>query len=309
MTSSSAPYASTAPVLHHYAPSTPGMVSIVLPCYNEEEAIVPVMEAVRAVMDKLDRPYEILVVDDCSTDNTVALAEAHGARIVRHVENQGSGASRRTGTIHARGEIIVMLDADGTYEPRSIPKMLSFFPRYDQVNGARTSEKGTMRLLRTPAKWLIRQLAIYISGHQIPDLNTGLKAYKRDVMLRYLWVLPDGFSCVTSMTLAFLCNGHPVKYIPTPYYKRIGVSKFHPIKDSAKYITTILRVITFFRPLRVFMPVALLLIATGVIKAVVEFILAEHKTLQESDIILICVGFLMGAIGLLAELIVAQRKA
>lgn len=292
-----------------YKPSTPGMVSIVLPCYNEEEAIVPVMQALRAVMDKLGREYEILVVDDCSTDNTVALAEEHGARIVRHVQNQGSGASRRTGTINARGEIIIMLDADGTYEPKSIPKMLSYFPHYDQVNGARTSEKGTIKWLRTPAKWLIRQLAIYISGHQIPDLNTGLKAYKRDVMLRYLWVLPDGFSCVTSMTLAFLCNGHPVKYVPTPYYKRIGVSKFHPIKDSAKYITTILRVMTFFRPLRVYMPLAGAMIGLGVVKAVVDLIYVKPYTMQESDIILVCVGFLMGAMGLLAELIVAQRKA
>jgi hypothetical protein len=185
--------------------------------------------------------------------------------------------------------------------------MLSHFPRYHQVNGARTSEKGTLRLFRVPAKWLIRQLAIYVSGHQIPDLNTGLKAYYRDVMLKYLWVLPDGFSCVTSMTLAFLCNGHPVKYVPTPYYKRVGTSKFHPIKDSAKYIATILRVITFFRPMRVYLPVATILLMAGIGFSIYH--LVATKSLQESDIILLTSGVLVGMMGLLAELIVSQRRA
>ncbi len=291
----------------NYPPSIPGMVSVVLPCYNEAEAIDQVVADVRAVMEATGKSYEILVVDDCSTDGTAEKADALGVRVVRHAVNQGSGASRRTGTIEARGEIIVMLDCDGTYEPRTIPKMLSYFPKYHQVNGARTTEKGTLPLLRVPAKWLIRQLAIYVSGHNIPDLNTGLKAYYRDVMLRYLWVLPDGFSCVTSMTLAFLCNGHPVKYVSTPYYKRVGTSKFHPVKDSAKYIATILRVITFFRPLRVYLPVAGLLLAAGIILSALHLILTG--TLQESDIILITSGVLVGMMGLLAELIVSQRRA
>jgi glycosyltransferase involved in cell wall biosynthesis len=290
-----------------YAPSVPGMVSIVLPCYNESEAIEQVVGDIRKVMDETGRSYEILVVDDCSTDGTAEIAEKLGLRVVRHAVNRGSGASRRTGTIEARGEIIVMLDCDGTYEPRTIPKMLSFFPKYHQVNGARTSEKGTLKLLRVPAKWLIRQLAVYVSGHQIPDLNTGLKAYYRDVMLKYLWVLPDGFSCVTSMTLAFLCNGHPVKYVSTPYYKRVGVSKFHPVKDSAKYIATILRVITFFRPLRVYLPVAALLLLAGLVFSVGHVV--TTGTLQESDIILVTSGVMVGMMGLLAELIVSQRRA
>src|SRR5690606_28327430 len=118
------------------------------------------------------------------------------------------------------------------------------------------SEQGTHKFFRVPAKWFIRKFAIYLSGTPIPDLNTGLKAFKRSVMLRYLWLMPDGFSCVTSMTLAFLTNGHPVKYVSTPYYKRIGVSKFHPLKDTAKYMATVLRMCAYFRPLRVFGPLA-----------------------------------------------------
>ncbi|CAN5247038.1 N/A [soil metagenome] len=292
-----------------YTPSEPGFISIVLPCYNEEKAVAKVVGQVRHVMTGTGRPFEILVIDDASTDRTAEIvARMPDVRIITHAINQGSGASRRTGTINARGEIIVMLDADGTYEARTIPKMLDLFPEYDQVNGARTSEKGTLKFIRMPTKWILRQLAIYISGHHIPDLNTGLKAYKRDVMLKYLWVLPDGFSCVTSMTLAFLTNGHPVKYVSTPYYKRIGKSKFHPVHDTAKYLTTILRVMTFFRPLRVYLPVALLMIGGGILKSFFDFFLLAKHSLQESDIILICVGVLLGGVGLLAELIVAQSR-
>lgn len=284
-------------------------VSIVLPAYNEQEAIGPVIAGIRAAMDPTGRLYEILVVDDCSTDATAERAREAGARVVRHGQNSGSGASRRTGTVEARGEIIVMLDADGTYDAATIPEMLRYFPEYDQVNGARTSEQGTMKPLRIGAKWFIRKLAEYLAGRHIPDLNTGLKAYKRSVMMKYLWVLPDGFSCVTTMTLAFLTNGHPVAYVPTPYYKRIGVSKFHPVKDTANYLSTVVRMITYFRPLRVFGPLSLLMVGTGLLMGTWHVLLRpERRTLEESDIVLMCTGIVVGAVGLLADLIVAQRR-
>ena len=211
-------------------------VSIVLPAYNEEKAIAKVIDDVRAAMESTDYRYEILVVDDASTDNTAKIAESKGIRVSRRPINGGSGSARKTGILNAQAEIIVMLDVDGTYNAFDLPKMLSYFPEYDQVNGARTSEQGTLKLLRVPAKWFIRRLACYLTKTDIPDLNTGLKAFKKDIMLKYLWVLPPGFSCVTTMTLAFLANGYAVKYIPTEYYKRTGKSKFHPIKDTAGYL-------------------------------------------------------------------------
>lgn len=285
-------------------------VTVLLPSYNEELAIGKVIDDVRAAMATAGKNYEILVVDDCSTDRTAELAEAKGVRLVRHRTNRGSGAARRTGTRAARGEIIVMLDADGTYHAPSIPEMLAYFPEYDQVNGARTSEEGTLKPLRFVAKWIIRHLAIYLAKQPIPDLNTGLKAFKRSVMMNYLWVVPDGFSCVTTMTLAFLTNGHPVKYIPTPYYKRIGRSKFHPINDTSKYLQTVLRMVTFFKPLRVYGPLCLILLFGGFLKSIYDFALRSGKhSLEESDIILICTGILIGGMGLLAELIVAQRNS
>lgn len=281
-------------------------VTVVLPSYCEEEAIAKVIDDIRVAMKASAETFEILVVDDCSRDKTADIAEAAGVRVIRRIVQGGSGASRRTGIKEARGEIIVMLDADGTYEAGDIPKLLEYIPAYDQVNGARTSEKGTLRILRTPAKWFIRQFACYLTSTHIPDLNTGLKAFKKDVMKRYLWVLPNGFSCVTTMTLAFLANGHPVKYIPTEYHTRIGKSKFHPLKDTLAYINTVVRMIMYFRPLRVFMPLSAFMMLTGILKA--GWSLRGTASLQESDIILIVSSILLASLGLIADLIVAYNN-
>ncbi len=282
-------------------------VSIVIPCFNEEEAIGPVIDDVRAAMRDDPHTYEILVVDDCSTDRTAEIAESKGVRVARRPVNGGSGAGRKTGILQAGGEIIVMLDGDGTYHAADIPNLLREFPEYDQVNGARTSEEGTLKFLRVPAKWFIRRLAIYLSGKPIPDLNTGLKAFKREIMLKYLWVIPDGFSCVTTMTLAFLCNGHPVKYIPTQYHKRIGKSKFHPIKDTSKYLFTVIRMVMYFNPLKVFFPLGFLLMLIGAILGGKHF--SMGKGLEQGDITIVLVGFMTCVLGMLADLIVAQGRA
>ena len=281
-------------------------VSVVLPAYNEQDAIPSVVENVRKAMDSTDFSYEILVVDDCSTDNTASVAEAQNVRVVKRKRQGGSGATRRTGILESKGEIIVMLDADGSYEAGDIPTLLEHFPEYDQVNGARTSEQGTMKLLRTPAKWIIRMLACYLTDTNIPDLNTGLKAFRKDVMTKYLWVLPNGFSCVTTMTLAFLTNGYAVKYVPTTYHKRIGKSKFHPVKDTLSYLNTVVRMVMYFKPLRVFMPLAGIIFTGGILKSINS--LSVTGTLQESDIIIFMTAIMLAALGLIADLIVAYQN-
>lgn len=285
----------------------PVAVTILLPSYQEEEAIGSVIDEVRDALRDLGQRYEILVVDDASPDRTAAIAVARGVRVVRRPVNGGSGAARKTGLLAARGEIIVMLDADGSYTAADIPKLLVHFPAYDQVNGARTTEEGTLKVLRFTAKWLIRQLACHLAGKPIPDLNTGLKAFKRDVMLRYLWVIPNGFSCVTSMTLAFLTNGHPVHYVPTVYKKRIGRSKFHPIKDTRAYVSTILRMVMYFAPMRIFGPAATLLFLGAVAKTGVDLFVVRQG-LQESTIIVFVAAIMVVMLGLLADLIVAQKR-
>jgi glycosyltransferase involved in cell wall biosynthesis len=288
-------------------------LSVLLPAYNEELAIERVLrETVEALSDEPFR-FEIVVVDDASTDRTADLAEAFAAecwqcsvRVIRCPENRGAGAARKVGVRASTGEIIVMLDADGSYPPGAIRELLRYFPAYDQVNGARTSEQGTHRWLRTPAKWLIRKLACYLTGHRIPDLNTGLKAFKRQAMLPWLWVVPDGFSCVTTMTLAFLTNGHAVKYVPVEYRPRIGHSKFHPIKDTLAYLSTVLRIVLYFRPLKVFLPAAAALIGIGLLKSIGSFVWTG--SLQESDVIIFVAGFVTTMLGLVAEVVVAHHR-
>ena len=288
-------------------------LSVILPAYNEQRAIGRVLgEIVEALADEPIH-YEILVVDDGSTDRTAAEAEQFArscwqcpVRVIRCSERRGAGAARKVGIRQSLGEIIVMLDADGTYAAAAIPELLTYFPAYDQVNGARTSEQGTLPWLRRPAKWFIQKLACYVTGHRIPDLNTGLKAFKREEMLRWLWVVPDGFSCVTTMTLAFLTNGYTVKYVPTPYRPRIGKSKFHPITDTFAYLATVLRMVLYFRPLKVFLPIAGLIIGAAVLKSTLSFVWTG--SMQESDIVIITAGFMTCMLGLLAEVIVAHHR-
>lgn len=259
-------------------------LTILLPCYDEEKAIGPVILELREAMSGWSGTWEILVVDDASTDSSVVRAEALDVRVVRRVQNAGAGAARKTGIREARGELIAMIDADGTYPAKHLPELLSHFPEWDQVNGARTSEKGTLPWLRAPAKWLIRHLAQWIAGRKIPDLNTGMKIFKRDQMRHYLWAIPDGFSCVSSMTLAFVCNGHAVRWVPIDYRTRIGESKFHPIRDAAKYLATVVRIVMYFRPMRVFMPLALTVFGFGVAKGFYSVRLSHQHTLQESTL-------------------------
>ena len=288
-------------------------LSVVLPAYNEGEAIQRVLEEIVEAVSQEPIRYEILVVDDASTDGTAERAEEFArtcwqcpVRVIRCPERRGAGAARKVGIRRSEGEIVVMLDADGTYPPESILKLLRHFPSYDQVNGARTSEQGTLPWLRRPAKWLICKLACYLTGHDIPDLNTGLKAFKREVMLDWLWVVPDGFSCVTTMTLAFLTNGYAVKYVPTDYRPRIGRSKFRPLKDTISYLATVLRMVLYFRPLKVFMPLSGLVIVAGVAKSVFSFLVTG--SMQESDIVVMTAGFMTCMLGLLAEVIVAHHR-
>ena len=157
-------------------------------------------------------------------------------------------------------------DADMTYPNERIPEFIRYLvdnPDVDQVVGARTSEQGTQKLLRVPAKWVIRKIAESLSGTKIPDLNSGLRAFRREVSLPYLRLLPPGFSCVTTITLSFLSNQHAVDYLPIDYAKRAGESKFHFVHDAYRYILQVLRMIMYFNPIKVLMPLALWIFASA----------------------------------------------
>jgi polyisoprenyl-phosphate glycosyltransferase len=301
------------PPAEHRGPNTLD-VTIVLPCYNEQDHVLSELERIAAAMDASPFSYEILAIDDKSTDNTLrVLTEAQSRfphlRVMAFQRNGGSGTARRIGTVDAHGRIVVWTDADMTYPNERIPQFVQYLidhPHVDQVVGARTSEQGTHKLLRVPAKWLIRKLAERLSSTKIPDLNSGLRAFKRDVSLPYLRLLPPGFSCVTTITLSFLSNQHAVDYLPIEYAQRAGRSKFHFVSDAYRYILQVLRMIMYFNPIKVLMPIALWLLGAGVVKAIVDLVRFPLQ-IATSTLLLIVAGLIVGAIALLADLIVRSR--
>jgi glycosyltransferase involved in cell wall biosynthesis len=289
-------------------------VTIVLPCYNEDAHVLMEVKRICAAMDGAGYRYELLAVDDSSTDQTLAVLTAAeedfpSLKVVAFRRNGGAGTVRRIGTRMARGEIVVWTDADMTYPNERIPElvhMLDTDGSIDQVVGARTSEEGTHKLLRVPAKWLIRKVAERLVSQRIPDLNSGLRAMRREVALPYLRLLPPGFSCVTTITLAFLSNQHDLAYVPIDYAKRSGVSKFRFVKDAYRYILQVLRMVMYFNPLKVLMPPALWLVGVGFAKGVYDVI--NHPVRIAGDTVLIFLtGMIIGTLALLADLIVRSR--
>ena len=282
-------------------------VSVVLPCYNERDHVELEVKRIRAALDAAGMRHEVICVDDGSTDGTrEVLQSIGGIRTILLPRNQGSGTARRIGTQQARGRVVVWTDADLTYPNERIPELVGLLDdTYDQVVGARRSEAGTIKLLRVPAKWAIRKLAAYLTATDIPDLNSGLRVFKRSVAAPYLRLLPAGFSCVTTITLAFLSNGHPIRYVPIDYFKRAGRSKFHPLKDAYNYILQILRMVMYFNPLRVLMPLGLTLLGATFLKAVVDLIVHDLRV-TGSTVLVGLAAFNIIAIALLADLVVRR---
>ena len=309
---------------NHLLHESPGMiddipgerldVTVVLPCYNEQNHVVNEIERITDALDQSSLRYELLVIDDCSTDETLETVQRAQARfphlrVMPFHRNSGSGTARRVGTNQARGDIVVWTDADMTYPNERIPEFVELLakdPTIDQVVGARTSEQGTHKILRIPAKWFIRKAAERLSGARIPDLNSGFRAFRRDVALPYLRLLPSGFSCVTTITMAFLHNGHEIRYVPIEYGKRSGRSKFHFVRDAYRYILQVLRMVMYFNPLRVLMPAALWLVMIGFGKAVYD-VVAHPVRISNNTVVIFMTGMIIGAVALLADLIVKSR--
>jgi len=289
-------------------------VTVVLPCYNEQDHVGLEVERICAALDESPYSYEVLAIDDCSTDDTLARLRqlepkfTHLA-VVAFQTNGGSGTVRRIGSERARGAVTVWTDADMTYPNERIPDLVAYLdenPGCDQVVGARTSEQGTFKVARVPAKWTIRKIAEYLSGASIPDLNSGLRAFRTEVARPYLHLLPAGFSCVTTITLAFLQNQQAVAYVPIDYASRAGRSKFHPFKDAYRYILQVLRMVMFFNPLKVLMPVAVALGLIGTGKLIYDQFIDPFR-LANNTVLILLTGLIIGSIALLADLIVRSR--
>jgi len=279
-------------------------VSVILPVYNEKGHLGAEIDRIRAALDHSHYSYEIIVVDDGSNDGSgEALAEIEGIRLLQFATNRGSGSARKYCTKAARGRVVVWTDVDMTYPNERIPELVKELDGFDQVVGARTSEQGTAKIARVPAKLLIRKLASYLTETDIPDLNSGLRAFRRDVALQYLHLLPAGFSCVTTITMSFLANGYSVKYVPIEYSARAGESKFHWYKDTRRYLTQVIRLVLSYNPLRVFVPVGILLAMIGLAKLGFDLVDKDFRV-GTNTLLVLFASLQVLSIGLLADLFV-----
>lgn len=274
-------------------------LAVIIPAYNEVEGIVRTLAAIREVLEGMTCTSEILVIDDGSVDGTGDAARAFGVRVIGHHTNRGYGAALRTGVLNTRADAIVIMDADCTYPPTAIPRLYAELDDADMAVGARPMSSRGMAWVRRPAKWFLNQFASYLSGRHIPDLNSGQRAMKRASVLRYLHLLPTGFSFTSTITLAMLANGHHVVYLPIDYEVRTGQSKIKAAHFTS-FLLLVVRAVVLFNPLKVFLPVGFLLFLIGAVKLVQDIVLWN---LSETAVMAFLAAIVVWCVGLLADMI------
>jgi glycosyltransferase involved in cell wall biosynthesis len=279
-------------------------LSVVLPAYNEADQIGTVIRSIRQQYPEA----EILVVDDASSDATVAEAREAGATVRPHPYNKGNGAAVKTGLREARGQKIVLMDADGQHNPKDIPRLLERLDAYDLVVGARDPQ--------TQASWLRRQgnrafnrLATYLTGRPIPDLTSGFRAARREPIREFIHLLPNGYSYPTTITLAFLKAGYSVDFVPIQSGQRQGgKSGVRLLRDGGRFVLIILRIVTLFTPLKVFFPISVFLFVLSCLSAGYTIFIDERRLhIPNSAVLFFTMSIIVFLIGLISEQIAMLR--
>jgi glycosyltransferase involved in cell wall biosynthesis len=278
----------------------PGTVSIVIPAFNEADAIGDVVSHLRATA-----PWrEILVVDDGSSDETSERAAAAGARVIRHPYNKGNGAAVKTGIRHAEGEFVLIVDADGQHQPSDACRLVTRLGEYDLVVGARDAATQATTVRRRGNE-LLNRLATHLTGRVIPDLTSGFRGARREHLREFLHLLPNGFSTPTTTTLAFIKAGYNVAFEPIAARPRIGHSKIKLARDGASFFLILLKVVTVFSPLRVFIPISALSFGGGVVYGLANYVLTGR--IPNGAVILLLFAALVFLVGLVSEQIASLR--
>jgi glycosyltransferase involved in cell wall biosynthesis len=278
----------------------PSSVSIVIPAMNEADAIGDVVARLRS-----SAPWhEILVVDDGSQDATSERASAAGARVVRHPYNKGNGAAVKTGIRHATGEFVLIVDADGQHQPEDAQRIVGRLGEYDLVIGARaaTTQANVRRRLGNA---VLNWLASYLTGRQIPDLTSGFRGARSEHLREFLHLLPNGFSTPTTTTLAFIRAGYNVTFERIEARPRVGRSKIKLARDGAKFFLILLKVITIFSPLRLFVPLSVATLVVGIVYGVWNVI--AHARIPNGAVLLILFAVVVFLVGLISEQISSLR--
>ena len=278
----------------------PSDVTVVIPAMNEADAIGTVVSSLRAAA-----PWrEVLVVDDGSTDETSARARAAGACIVRHPYNKGNGAAVKTGVRRANGDFVLIIDADGQHPPEDAQRIAARLGEFDLVIGARSgaTQATTARRLGNA---VLNRFASYLTGRPIPDLTSGFRGARTECLREFLHLLPNGFSTPTTTTLAFIKAGYNVAFEPIDARQRSGHSKIRFAKDGTRFLLILLKIVTLFSPLRIFLPISLVSFATGSIYGIFNMI-ATGK-IPNGAVILILFAVIVFLVGLISEQIASLR--
>jgi len=288
------------------APATSGLsrqnsvrsgVTIVIPAHNEEQGIEDGIGAVERALRSSGWEYEIIVVDDGSTDATGERAGKRGVNVLRLHSNGGYGSALKAGIARAKFDWVVIIDADGTYPGAEIPRMLERVPASDMVVGARIGRNVQDPRIRRPAKWILRKLAGYLAGQEIPDLNSGLRVIRKSLVDEFAHILPSGFSFTTTITLALISSGYSVSYVPIDYYRRVGKSKINPF-DAFKFALLILRTMMLFHPMRILGPIASVTVLAGITKLLYDL---HPLRVSSADFMILTQGIVIWCVAMLAD--------
>ena len=267
---------------------------------NEELTIGEVVASLRSAA-----PWrEVLVIDDGSSDATAARAEAAGARVIRHPYNKGNGASVKTGIRHATGEFVLIVDADGQHPPEDAVRIAARLGEYDLVIGARSPETQATHA-RRGGNAVLNWLAGYLAGRPIPDLTSGFRGARREHLQEFIHMLPNGFSTPTTTTLAFIKAGYNVTFERVAARRRVGTSKIHFARDGARFFLILLKVITIFSPLRIFVPISACTFILGALYG--AYTAAVHGRIPNGAVILILFAVVVFLVGLVSEQVSALR--
>jgi glycosyltransferase involved in cell wall biosynthesis len=280
--------------------ASPSETSVVIPAYNEASMIGTVVGALASSASW----HEILVIDDGSADGTGEAASRAGARVIRHPYNKGNGACVKTGVRHATGDYVVIIDGDGQHDPADARRLVSRLGEYDLVVGARARESQANGA-RLVGNSLLNALASYLTERQISDLTSGFRAARRSNLREFLHLFPNGFSTPTTSTLAFIKGGYSVTFEPVAARLRVGESKIRLARDGVKFFLILLKVITIYSPLRIFVPISLACFAIGFGYAVWTIFTQSHVT--NSSVLLIILSVIVFLVGLISEQISALR--
>jgi len=278
---------------------SPVVLSVVIPAFNEREAIGKTIAEVRDSLSSLPIDYEIVVVDDGSSDGTLEVAQSSGARVMANKENRGYGFSLKRGISSGNSTYVAIIDADGTYPARYLPRMLEMAAEVDMVVGDRSANMTNVPMIRRPAKSFLNSFANFLAKRKIPDLNSGLRVFRRSSLMGFLPLLPSGFSFTTTITLCMICSDLNVEYLPIEYRKRIGRSSMRAT-DFFKFLLLVVRAIVLFSPLRVFIPLGALLFLAGISKLIYDLV---QDNVSEGAVLGLLGAVMIWSFGLLGDMI------